>query len=91
MNIYVGNLSYDVSEDDLRGHFEKYGEVSSVKIVRDKFTGRSKGFGFVDMPEDSHGEEAINKLNGEMVDGRNLKVNKARPKTDRPQRRDRDY
>ncbi|MCP4575611.1 MAG: RNA-binding protein [Deltaproteobacteria bacterium] len=89
MNIYVGNLSYNVTEDELKTVFEAYGEVSSVKIITDKYSGRSKGFGFVEMPVQGEGEEAINSLNDSDVKGRNIKVNKARPRNDRPQRRSR--
>lgn len=86
MNVYVGNLSYSITQDDLKTLFEEFGEVSSVNIITDKFTGRSKGFGFVDMPQDAQGEEAINQLNEKEVGGRNIKVNKARPRSERPQR-----
>ncbi|MFC1670180.1 RNA recognition motif domain-containing protein [Spirochaetota bacterium] len=79
-NIYVGNLPYSLSEDSLRQLFEEYGEVVSSKIISDRNTGRSKGFGFVEMSESSSGDEAIEKLNGTEVDGRNIRVNKARPK-----------
>jgi RNA recognition motif-containing protein len=82
MNIYVGNLSWGLSEDDLRGAFESYGEVDSVKIIQDKMTGRSRGFGFVEMPDDSEGKTAIAELNGKELDGRAIKVNEARPKRD---------
>lgn len=80
MNIYVGNLNYKVDEEELRGIFEEYGEVETVKIIIDKATGRSKGFGFVEMKNDEEGEAAIQELNDTEVAGRNLKVNKARPK-----------
>ncbi len=82
MNIYVGNLSWGLSEDDLREAFEKFGEVDSVKIIQDKMTGRSRGFGFVEMPDDSEGKAAIAELNGKELDGRAIKVNEARPKKD---------
>jgi len=82
MNIYVGNLSWGLSEDDLREKFESYGEVDSVKIIQDKMTGRSRGFGFVEMPNDSEGKTAIAELNGKELDGRAIKVNEARPKRD---------
>ncbi len=82
MNIYVGNLSWGLSEDDLRDAFESYGEVDSVKIIQDKMTGRSRGFGFVEMPDDSEGKAAIAELNGKELDGRAIKVNEARPKRD---------
>jgi RNA recognition motif-containing protein len=81
MNIYVGNLPYKISEDDLRKLFETYGEVTSVNIIRDKFSGESRGFGFVEMAEKTDAESAINGLNGSDLDGRSLNVNVARPKT----------
>ena len=77
MNIYVGNISYEMSEDDLSNTFAEYGEVTSVKIIKDKFTGRSRGFGFVEMTDDSDGEKAISELNGKEFNGRDLTVNKA--------------
>ena len=82
MNIYVGNLSWGMSEDDLREAFESYGEVDSVKIIQDKMTGRSRGFGFVEMPDDIEAKSAIAELNGKELDGRAIKVNEARPKRD---------
>lgn len=78
MNIYVGNLHYDLSEDELKKLFENYGEVSSVKIITDKYSGRSKGFGFIEMDDDTEANEAIEELNGSDVKGRNIKVNQAR-------------
>ncbi len=80
MNIYVGNLSYSMSEDELRAAFAAHGEVSSVKILTDRETGRSRGFGFVEMPNASEGEKAISQLNGKEVGGRALRVNEARPR-----------
>ena len=80
MNIYVGNLSYGMSEQELRDAFAAYGEVSSVKILTDRDTGRSRGFGFVEMPNQSEGEAAITQLNGKEVSGRALRVNEARPR-----------
>jgi RNA recognition motif-containing protein len=80
MNIYVGNLSWNLKDQDLAGLFTPYGEVSSAKIVMDKFTNRSKGFGFVEMPNDDQAQAAISELNGAEVDGRNLVVNESRPK-----------
>lgn len=80
MNIYVGNLSWNLKDQDLAGLFTPYGEVSSAKIVMDKFTNRSKGFGFVEMANDEQAQAAINELNGAEVDGRNLVVNESRPK-----------
>ena len=87
MNIYVGNLPYGVSEDELRGLFAEHGEVSSANVIIDRQTGRSKGFGFVEMPTDSEAENAINALNESPIKGRNIKVNQARPRTERPPRR----
>ena len=80
MNIYVGNLSYSMSEDELRDAFAAHGEVSSVKILTDRETGRSRGFGFVEMPNAAEGEKAISQLNGKEVGGRALRVNEARPR-----------
>ena len=87
MNIYVGNLSYGVDESQLKGIFEQYGEVSSVKIINDKFTGRSKGFGFVEMDDDDAARQAIEEMNGHSVDNRNMVVNEARPRTEIRERR----
>ena len=83
MNIYVGNLSKDVSEDDLRNAFEVYGEVSSSKIIKDIFTQESKGFGFIEMPEQTKALEAISGLNNQEVKGKNIIVNEARPRKNR--------
>ena len=80
MNIFVGSLPWSIEEADLRESFEAYGTVDSVKIVTDKFTGRSKGFGFVEMENDAEAEKAINELNGATVDGRTIVVNKSEPK-----------
>lgn len=80
MNIYVGNLSYDMTEDDLRKVFEEYGKVESVKIIMDRYSGRSKGFGFVEMPNEDEAKKAIGELNGKSVMGREIKVNEARPR-----------
>ena len=80
MNIYVGNLSYDISESDLREAFEAFGEVDSAKIITDRDTGRSKGFGFVEMPDQGNGTSAIDGLNGQELGGRPLRVNEARPR-----------
>ena len=80
MNIYVGNLSWGLKDQDLSNLFSPYGEVASAKIVMDKFTQRSKGFGFVEMPNDEQAQAAIAQLNGTEVDGRNLVVNESRPK-----------
>lgn len=83
MNIYVGNLSYGMSEDELRDAFGAFGEVSSVKILMDRETGRSRGFGFVEMPNQSEAEKAIAQLNGKDVGGRALRINEARPREQR--------
>jgi len=80
MNIYVGNLSYGMSEQELRDAFANYGDVASVKILTDRETGRSRGFGFVEMPNQSEGEAAITQLNGKELSGRTLRVNEARPR-----------
>ena len=80
MNIYVGNLSYDLSEEDLRRAFEAFGQVSSATIVKDKYSGRSKGFGFVEMPSAEEARSAIGQLNGKELKGRTLNVNEARPR-----------
>lgn len=80
MNIYVGNLSWGLTDQDLANLFAPFGEVSSAKIVMDKFTQRSKGFGFVEMPSDEQAQAAISQLNGSEVEGRNLVVNESRPK-----------
>jgi len=88
MNIYVGNLSYDLSSDELREAFEAFGEVASVSIIMDRDTGRSKGFGFVEMPDRTQAEEAIRGLDGSDLKGRPARVNEARPRRhDGPRRR----
>ena len=86
MNIYVSNLSFAVQDEDLREFFAEYGEVSSAKIITDKLTQRSRGFGFVEMPDDAAAEKAIKELDGGMVDGRAIKVTEAKPKEERSQR-----
>jgi RNA recognition motif-containing protein len=83
MNIYVGNLSYSMSEDELRDVFSAHGEVSSAKVLMDRETGRSRGFGFVEMPNKSEAEAAIAALNGKEVGGRALRINEARPREQR--------
>jgi cold-inducible RNA-binding protein len=83
MNIYVGNLSYEVNEMDLKEAFEAFGQVESVKIISDNYTGRSKGFGFVEMPDNSEAQSAIDSLNDKELKGRALKVNTARPRTEK--------
>jgi cold-inducible RNA-binding protein len=83
MNIYVGNLDFSSTEDSIRALFEQHGEVTSVKIITDRYTGRSRGFGFVEMANDEEGKAAISALDGKELDGRPLKVNEARPRTER--------
>ena len=83
MNIYVGNLSYGMSEDELRDAFGAFGEVSSVKILMDRETGRSRGFAFVEMANNSEAEKAIAQLNGKDIGGRALRINEARPREQR--------
>ena len=84
--LYVGNLPFSTTEDDLRQMFVQYGEMTSVTIINDKFSGRSKGFGFVEMPNDDEAMKAIEGLNGKDMDGRGIVVNEARPMEDRPRR-----
>jgi RNA recognition motif-containing protein len=79
MNIYVGMLDYSVTEDKLRELFEVFGKIESAKIITDRFSGRSKGFGFVEMPDNSEADQAIKALNGKRINGRNIKVNPADP------------
>ncbi|MFO7739815.1 MAG: RNA-binding protein [Desulfatiglandaceae bacterium] len=81
MNIYVGNLSYDVTEDELHKAFESYGHVESAKVISDTYTGRSKGFGFVEMPTEAEAQAAIDGLNGTELKGRTVTVNQARPRS----------
>lgn len=81
MNIYVGNLPYSATDADLRETFAQYGEVSSVQLISDKFTGQSKGFGFVEMANNSQADAAIKGLNGTALKGRNITVNQAKPRT----------
>ncbi len=80
MNLYVGNLSYDLSEEDLKSAFEEYGEVTSAKIISDRYSGRSKGFGFIEMTSDEEGKAAIEGLTGKELGGRAIVVNEARPR-----------
>ena len=84
MNIYVANIPYKSTEGELKELFEQFGEVSSAKIIIDKFTQRSRGFGFVEMPDEAAAKQAINDLNGADFMGKNLVVNEARPKSDAP-------
>ncbi len=89
MKIYVGNLPWGIKDDELRDLFTAYGDVSSASVIMDKFSGRSKGFGFVEMASDGDAEVAMKALNDKEVGGRNLRVNEARPREDRPNRRPR--
>lgn len=82
MNIYVANLNFDLQDADLREHFTPYGEVTSAKVIMDKITERSRGFGFVEMADDTAGRKAIAELNGSMIDGRPIKVNEAKPRSE---------
>ncbi len=82
MKIYVGNLSYEVTEEDLRLALEQFGQVESVAIIKDKYSGQSKGFGFVEMASKAQGQSAIDGLNGKELKGRTLNVNEARPRTE---------
>lgn len=83
MNIYVGNLAYGTGEDELRNAFSEFGEVSSAAVIKDKFTGESRGFGFVEMPGNEEAKAAIAALNGKDLGGRTLRVSEARPRDDR--------
>ena len=84
MNIYIGNLSRDVTDEDLREAFEAFGSVDSVNVIKDRFSGESRGFGFVEMPAKAEAEAAIGDLNGKDLKGRQLNVNEARPRADGP-------
>jgi RNA recognition motif-containing protein len=86
MNIYVSNLSFNVQDDDLREFFAPYGEVTSAKVINDRETGRSRGFGFVEMADEAASRKAIAELDGATVEDRTIKVMEAKPKTDRPAR-----
>jgi RNA recognition motif-containing protein len=86
MNIYVGNLAYSVTEDDLRNAFSEFGSVTRATVITDKFSGQSKGFGFVEMADNSEAEAAIRGLNDKPLNGRNVKVNQAKPREERPAR-----
>lgn len=83
MNIYVGNLAWGMADEDLKSAFEEFGEVTSAVVIKDKFTGRSRGFGFVEMTSDEAGDKAIAALNGKDLKGREVKVNKAKPREQR--------
>lgn len=85
MNIYVSNISYDVNEDDLQQAFKSFGQVASASIIKDKYTGKSRGFGFVEMPVEDEAKAAIESLDGKELKGRMLKVNEARPRPEREQ------
>lgn len=84
MNIYVGNLAWGTGDDELRNAFEAFGEVSSAKVIMDRETGRSRGFGFVEMSDDNAAKQAIDGMNNKDLGGRTLRVNEARPRDDRP-------
>jgi len=87
MNIYVGNLDYNINDQDLERFFAEYGTVESAKIIIDKYNGRSKGFGFVEMSNEEEAQKAIKELNGASLENREMVVNEARPKTEAPRRR----
>ena len=89
MNMYVGNLASGVTETDLKELFSEFGTVASANVIIDKFSGQSKGFGFVDMPDNSEADKAIKALNGRSLKGRNIKISQAKPREDRPRRRPR--
>jgi len=89
MNMYVGNLAFSVTEDDLNTAFSEFGEVESVNIITEKYSGQSKGFGFVEMPDNSEADKAIKALNGSELKGREIKVNQAKPRGERSSRRPR--
>ncbi|MDW7771602.1 MAG: RNA-binding protein [Desulfobulbaceae bacterium] len=91
MNIYVGNLPYNVTDDDLRTAFAEFGNVASAKIIMDRYSGRSKGFGFVEMENDADAENAIKSLDNSDMQGRKLRVNQAKPRTETQPRRDSRY
>ena len=86
MNIYIGNLANTVTDDELREAFSAFGEVSRASVIMDRDTGRSKGFGFVEMPDNAQAETAIKELNEQPIGGRPIRVNEARPREDRPRR-----
>src|SRR5678815_2272388 len=86
MNIYVSNLSFNVQDEDLKDFFAEYGEVSSAKVITDKFTGKSRGFGFVEMNDDEAAKKAIAELDQATVEGRNIRIIEAKPKEEKPAR-----
>ncbi|MCK6621141.1 MAG: RNA-binding protein [Calditrichaceae bacterium] len=83
MNMYIGNLAREVTDEDLRGAFEAYGEVASAKVIKDNFSGLSRGFGFVEMPNNAEADTAMKALNGQELKGSTLKISEARPKSDK--------
>jgi RNA recognition motif-containing protein len=89
MNIYAGNLNYNVTEDDLKNVFSEFGDVSSVNIIKDRYSGQSKGFGFVEMLDNSEADKAIKALNGSELKGRGIKISQAKPRRQRSSRRPR--
>jgi RNA recognition motif-containing protein len=89
VNIFVGNLPYGVTDHDLRQAFEAHGAVSSASVILDKFTGKSRGFGFIEMPNQAEAQAAVGALNGKELQGRAMRVNEAQPREDRPPRRER--
>ena len=91
MNMYVSNLSFNIEDDDLRGFFEEYGEVASAKVIIDKLTQRSKGFGFVEMSDNAAAAKAMAEVNGSVADGRTIRVMEARPKEERPSNNKRSF
>ena len=91
MNIYVSNLSFDVQDEDLKDFFTPYGEVSSAKVITDRETGRSRGFGFVEMTDETASKKAIAELDGATVENRTISVSEAKPKADRPRSNERSY
>jgi RNA recognition motif-containing protein len=86
MNIYVSNLSFNVEDEDLKDFFSEYGEVSSAKVITDKFTGKSRGFGFVEMPDNEAAQKAIAELDNATVESRTIRVMEAKPREERPAR-----
>jgi RNA recognition motif-containing protein len=88
MNIYVSNLSFNVQDEDLKEFFAPYGEVTSAKVIMDRITNQSRGFGFIEMPDEGASRKAIAELDGATVENRTIKVNEARPKEERPARQD---
>ena len=89
MNMYVGNLAFSVSEEDLKEAFSPFGEIESIKVIKDKYSGQSSGFGFVEMPSNAEADKAIKTLNGSEMKGRAIKVNQAKPRGEKTSRRSR--